>query len=176
MTQTVRATVPLAVPTVDDHVSYAAARELYSNVRRAYDAAKEEKDRTFTGPLKAVVKALDDAFKKQTASVVAFIDGTKTALEAYQQKQLDAQQARAAKAAARLASRGKDEQAVAVVEAAKTVDSAGVTHRQVVEITDPLIIDRAYLVPDLDKIKKALDAGVEVKGARLKTVVSVRIQ
>ena len=57
----------------------------------------------------------------------------------------------------------------AVGDVAKTQGIRVQTRRQL-EIEDEMMIPREYLVPDRDKISKALFAGIEVPGAVLKNV------
>lgn len=147
-----------------------AARRVSRLKELRKEADKQEK--SITDPAKLIIKNTQAIFKPFKDRVDEVEERIKLGMVAYIE-------AREKKAEALIES--SNDKSIAKVVAkvneltSNKSDHASVKKLTVVEITDPELIPREYLVPDEAKIKAALQAGKKVKGCKLSTKTSIAI-
>lgn len=173
---------PIAVQAINlaiiDDPSLKLGVELLSKLNQYNDKITEEKERV-TKPLNEALKVERSRWKPLETVYNDAIGAIRAKMTTYQTNLLKVQQQDTEKVIAKVESGYiKPETAVKKLEALPQVEKEHATEAGLVQfrekkqllITDQLVIPRQYLIPDEDKILKALKEGTVIAGCELETI------
>ena len=157
------------------------ATEVLSQLNKYNDSVKTEKKK-LTEPANATLKAIKALFLPLEEKVVPKIEALREAMSVYQTEKADRAREEEMKIANRVgegkgklkvetAMRQMGEVEKPVEKVATDSGSATFRPKNTLEITDAGAIPREYLIVNEGKVLEALEAGIEVAGAKIKIIM-----